>query len=102
MRERPARSFHTSYRDEIVVIDNPASSAPRHTQDSLCNGVSTLADEQALGWFARLNAPDVTDDDRMGFNRWLGLHPRNRAAYRSVLALWQRLGPDQPTPRPYR
>lgn len=37
----------------------------------------------------------------MGFNRWLGLHPRNRVSYQSVLSLWQRLGPDQPAPQAY-
>ncbi|MEM1230433.1 MAG: FecR/PupR family sigma factor regulator [Pseudomonadota bacterium] len=60
--------------------------------------VSSLSEAQALGWFARLNAADLTDSDRMAFNRWLALHPSNRENYRSVLALWARLAPGTQRP----
>ena len=57
-------------------------------------GVRTLGDDQALNWFVKLNSPDVTDGERMAFNRWLGLDPQHRRCFAAVLRLWQRLGPD--------
>ena len=73
---------------------HPALTAPVASQ----RRVSSLSEAQALGWFARLNAADLTDADRMAFNRWLALDPDNRESYRSVLALWARLAPGTQRP----
>ena len=53
--------------------------------------VARLSEEQALNWFVALNRATVTDSERMAFNRWLALDPRNRRSYKAVLQLWQRL-----------
>ncbi len=55
--------------------------------------VSALGDAQAVAWFVRLNGENVSDRQRMAFNRWLGLDPDHRRSYQAVLTLWQRLAP---------
>lgn len=42
---------------------------------------------QAYAWVARLGG-DVTGDDGLEFDAWLGAAPGNRAAYRQALQLW--------------
>ena len=68
-------------------------SAPSTEPGHESSPVRPLAEDQALTWFVRLNGPEVTDHQRMAFNRWLGLDPKNRQTYQAVLALWQRLDP---------
>ncbi|MGI9325499.1 MAG: FecR/PupR family sigma factor regulator [Pseudomonadales bacterium] len=70
--------------------NSPAESASRQSPPS------ALGDEQAVAWFVRLNGQDVTDSQRMAFNRWLGLDPEHRRSYQAVLTLWQRLAPQVP------
>ncbi len=72
--------------------------APHRDTAKRPSDVGLLGDEQALAWFAKLNGPDVTDCQRMAFNRWLGLDPGNRRSFQAVLTLWQRLGPTEQPP----
>lgn len=51
------------------------------TQDS-------LAMAQAYAWVARLGG-EITGDDGLEFDAWLGAAPGNSAAYRQALGLWQ-------------
>lgn len=44
--------------------------------------------DQASTWFARLQADDVSADDRRRFDCWLNADPRHRQAYRRVEDLW--------------
>lgn len=45
--------------------------------------------EQAMAWFARLRADDVTAEQRMQFAAWLAVDPQHQQAYQSVEAFWQ-------------
>lgn len=44
---------------------------------------------EASAWIARLQRPDVTEDDGLEFEAWLAVAPANRAAYKHALAIWQ-------------
>lgn len=44
--------------------------------------------DQAIAWFARLRADDVTPAERQRFNEWLNRHPDHRRAYQRVTQLW--------------
>ena len=42
----------------------------------------------AGGWLARLQRPDVSDDDGVEFDAWLAASPAHRAAYAQALSVW--------------
>ncbi len=48
-------------------------------------------ERQASAWIARLQADDVTAEDRAGFAAWRGAHPRHGRAYDELMATWQQL-----------
>jgi transmembrane sensor len=50
-----------------------------------------LTERQASDWFARMNADDVTADDRVRFEAWLAAHPCNQKAYAELQATWKEL-----------
>lgn len=47
---------------------------------------------QAAAWFARLRADDVSERERVQFQRWLANGSGNRMAYERLEALWSGLG----------
>ena len=47
------------------------------------------AEREASEWIARLNADDVSSEDRMRFDTWHSAHPRHARAYEELLATWQ-------------
>jgi ferric-dicitrate binding protein FerR (iron transport regulator) len=49
-----------------------------------------MADE-AITWFARLRADDVTEADRQGFVSWLRDHRLHQHAFIEILNLWEDL-----------
>jgi len=49
------------------------------------------AERKASTWFARMNADDVTPDDRARFEAWLGANAVNAKAYSELSATWQEL-----------
>jgi len=54
------------------------------------------AESAASDWIARLNADDVSDEDRRRFEIWRSAHPRHAHAYEELMATWselQRSGP---------
>jgi transmembrane sensor len=57
------------------------------------------AEREASAWFARMNADDVTADDRTRFDAWLGAHSCNAQAYAEVSATWQELVKSGPLVR---
>lgn len=57
-------------------------------------GVHQLPDpeeteREASEWIARLNADDVSADDRARFEAWLARHPLNARAYEELAATWK-------------
>lgn len=48
-------------------------------------------EREASDWFARMNADDVTADDRARFEAWLRTHPCNEKAYAELVATWNDL-----------
>lgn len=44
--------------------------------------------EQAIAWFVRLRAEDVSEEERQRFKQWLDQHPDHRLAYANVTKLW--------------
>src|SRR6202035_3537675 len=58
-----------------------------------------VAEREASAWFARLNADDVTADDRTRFDAWLRAHSRNADAYAELSATWQELVKSGPLVR---
>ena len=46
-------------------------------------------EREASAWLARMNADDVTADDRTRLEVWLHAHPRNAKAYAELSATWQ-------------
>src|SRR6266481_7199404 len=56
-------------------------------------------EREASTWFARMNAEDVTADDRTRFEAWLRAHSRNAKAYTEVSATWQELVKSGPLVR---
>src|ERR1700692_768734 len=57
------------------------------------------AEREASTWFARMNADDVTDDDRTRFEAWLHAHSCNAKAYAALSATWQELVESGPLVR---
>jgi transmembrane sensor len=56
-------------------------------------------EREASAWFARLNADDVTADDRTRFEAWFRAHPCNAKAYAELSATWQELVKSGPLVR---
>jgi transmembrane sensor len=48
------------------------------------------AEQEASEWIARLEADDVTSEDRARFEAWRRAHPLNSQAFADVSATWQR------------
>lgn len=48
-------------------------------------------EREAGDWLARMNADDVTADDRLRFEAWLRAHPCNMKAYTELVATWNEL-----------
>jgi transmembrane sensor len=57
------------------------------------------AELEASEWIARLNADDVSADDRASFEAWRSAHPQNARAYASLRATWQQLAQAGPLVR---
>jgi transmembrane sensor len=47
-------------------------------------------EQEASEWIARLDADDVTAEDRARFEAWRGAHPRNARAFEELSRTWQR------------
>lgn len=47
--------------------------------------------DQAIEWFARLRADDVSSDDRASFFAWLKQGRENQRAFVEILELWEGL-----------
>ena len=56
-------------------------------------------ERQASDWFARMNADDVTPEDRVRFEAWLRAHSCNVKAYEELLATWNQLVESGPLVR---
>ena len=56
-------------------------------------------EREASAWFARMNADDVTADDRTRFEAWLRTQSCNAKAYTEVSATWQELVKSGPLVR---
>lgn len=48
-------------------------------------------EREASDWVARINADDVTAEDRVRFEVWLRAHPSNAKAYAELVATWSEL-----------
>ena len=57
------------------------------------------AECEASGWFARMNADDVTADDRTRFEAWLRAQSYNAKVYAELSATWQELVKSGPLVR---
>jgi transmembrane sensor len=57
------------------------------------------AEREASAWLARMNADDVTDDDRTRFETWLHAHSCNAKAFQALSATWQELVESGPLVR---
>jgi transmembrane sensor len=57
------------------------------------------AEREASAWLARMNADDVTDDDRTRFEAWLHAHSCNAKAFQALSATWQELVESGPLVR---
>ncbi len=47
-------------------------------------------EQEASDWIARLDADDVTAEDRARFEAWRGAHPSNARAFEELSRTWQR------------
>src|SRR5260370_41844389 len=47
------------------------------------------AEREASEWIARLNADDVSDDDRARFEAWRAAHPTHARVYEELSATWR-------------
>ena len=47
--------------------------------------------DNAIAWFARLRADDVSTDDRVRFVTWLRGHRMHQKAFIEILNLWEDL-----------
>jgi transmembrane sensor len=56
-------------------------------------------EREASDWFARMNADDVTADDRARFEAWLRRHPCNAKAYEELVGTWKVLVKSGPLVR---
>lgn len=57
------------------------------------------AERQASDWLARLNADDVSEEDRRRFAEWLRASPVHARAYEALCATWQELEKSGPLVR---
>src|SRR5258708_35523173 len=57
------------------------------------------AEREASAWIARMNADDVTADDRTRFEAWLRAQSCNAKAYTELSATWQELVKSGPLVR---
>jgi transmembrane sensor len=57
------------------------------------------AEREASEWVARMQADDVTDDDRTRFQAWMDAHPRNARAYAALCTTWDELTNSAPLVR---
>jgi transmembrane sensor len=53
-------------------------------------------EREASDWFARMNADDVTADDRARFEAWRQAHSCNERAYEELVATWNELVCSRP------
>jgi transmembrane sensor len=56
-------------------------------------------EREAADWFARMNADDVTADDHVRFETWLGTHSCNAKAYAELSSTWKELVKSGPLVR---
>src|ERR1700730_17086642 len=56
-------------------------------------------ERETSAWFARMNADDVTADDRIRFEAWLRAHSCNAKAYEELSATWRELKKSGPLVR---
>src|ERR1700687_5162450 len=56
-------------------------------------------EREASAWFSRMNADDVTADDRTRFEAWLGARSCNAKAYAELSATWRELVKSGPLVR---
>lgn len=54
------------------------------------NAGLTRAENEAIAWLAKLNAPDLSHADEARFFEWLNASPFHQAAYIKAEELWQR------------
>ena len=54
------------------------------------NSGLTRAENEAIAWLAKLNAPDLSPADEARFFEWLNASPLHQAAYIKAEELWQR------------
>ena len=54
------------------------------------NAGLTRAENEAIAWLAKLNAPDLSPADEARFFEWLNASPLHQAAYIKAEELWQR------------
>ena len=59
-------------------------------------------EREASDWFARMNADDVTADDRASFEAWRRAHACNQKAYEELVATWNELVCSGPLVRAVR
>src|SRR5262245_33177088 len=52
--------------------------------------MSTLPDEQAADWLAKLQSDDVTAEEHADLERWLGADPANAVAFARTEFAWER------------
>jgi len=57
------------------------------------------AEREASEWVARMQADDVTDDDRTRFQAWMDAHPCNARAYAALCTTWDELANSAPLVR---
>lgn len=60
----------------------------------------THESHEAIDWFARLQADDVTPEDRRRFEQWLQQRPGHARAFEQATALWAAL--DEPSRAAYQ
>src|ERR1700675_959301 len=56
-------------------------------------------EREAGDWFARMNADEVTAEDRARFEAWVGAHPGNAKVYAEMSKTWQELVTSGPLVR---
>lgn len=54
------------------------------------------AERMASEWIARLNADEVSADDRRGFEAWRTAHPMHERAYEALCATWNQCAAARP------
>lgn len=59
-------------------------------------------EREASDWFARMNADDVSADDRARFEAWRHAHACNEKAYAELVATWNELVDSRPLVRAVR